>query len=431
MRTQKDCFVTGRKFRLVYALLHYYHFFLTRFFFWREGTGQLLFRNKLMILRLFARCCIADTDQSMKPLPSGSDEENGRKQPQKGEFNGKMSFAIPSRVKHDHRQALQRILLANWGALGDVVLSSGVIAEIRAKFPECKIGFLVSKKSKVVLETCPPVDWIHEVHSWFVPGAPFWKNFLCYVQFLLTQQRELANQLAQIKYDAAIELRPFIPNIIPLFWKARIPVRIGFSASGNSGLLNHPVEWNCQEYLPYCYPSLLEEIGISLTDRKQILPKISSKNDKPLLVNKPYLLFHLCSSDDRKELPIEFWHSLKLKCQHAGYSVYFTGMGNREKRIIDHVIDDPHFNLCNRLDWDQLVQHIQHAHGIVSVDSVPVHLAAAFDVPCVVIFRRANSSNLWNPDRSTTHAFQFKDSDLVEPIFDVIKQWMPTYTEIT
>lgn len=367
MKTQKDCFLLSRRFKLFFNLLHVYHLFLTHLFFWRTKRRQ--------------------------------------------------------------GHAPQRILLANWGALGDVVLSSGVIAEIRTKFPECKIGFLVSKKSKVVLETCPPVDWIHEVHSWFVTGQPCWKNFLYYVQFIFTQQRKLAKELAQINYDTAIELRPFVPNIIPLFWSARIPVRIGFSSSGNSGLLNYPVEWNCQEYLPYCYPSLLEKIEISLANKEQILPKISSKKDNPLLANKPYLLFHLCSSDDRKELPIEFWNSLKLKCQQAGYSVYFTGMGKREKAIIDRVADNPSFNLCNRLDWDQLVQHIQHAQGIVSVDSVPVHLAAAFDVPCSVIFLSTNFSNHWNPNRSTTHAFQFKDCNLVEPVFDVIKQWMATYTQ--
>ncbi|MBS0652641.1 MAG: glycosyltransferase family 9 protein [Verrucomicrobia bacterium] len=305
-------------------------------------------------------------------------------------------------------------------------MSSAVIAEIRAKFPGCKIGFLVSKKSKVVLETCPPVDWVHEIHSWFVPGQPYWKNCLNYVHFLFTQQRQLAKELAQIKYDAAIELRPFIPNIIPLFWKARIPVRIGFSSSGNSGLLNLPVEWNCQEYLPYCYPSLLEKIEISLNDREKILPKISPKKDKPLIAGKPYLIFHLCSSDDRKELPIEFWNSLKLKCHSAGYSVYFTGMGNREKEIIDKVADNPSFNLCNRLDWDQLVHHIQQAQGIVSVDSVPIHLAATFDVPTAAIFRSTNFSNLWKPDRPTTHIFDFQDGNLVENVFDVIKKWIPT-----
>ncbi len=365
MENQKDCFVTSRKFRIIYWLLHFYHLFLTRSFFLK--------------------------------------------------------------IKCNFRQAPQKILLANWGALGDVVLSSGVIAEIRTKFPNCKIGFLVSKKSRVVLETCPSVDWIHEVHSWFVPGQPLWKNFLYYAKFVFTEQPKLANELAQIKYDAAIELRPFIPNIIPLFWRARIPIRVGFSSGGNSGLLNFPVEWNCQEYLPYCYPSLLEKFEISLTNREQILPKISPKKEAPLLVSKPYLLFHLCSSDDRKELPAEFWNSLKLKCQCAGYTVYFTGMGNREKGIIDRVSNNSTFNLCNRLDWDQLVQHIQHAQGIVSVDSVPVHLAAAFDVPCAVIFRSTNHSNLWNPNRSTTHSFQFIDNNLIEPIFDVIKQWMSTY----
>ncbi|MBS0606244.1 MAG: glycosyltransferase family 9 protein [Verrucomicrobia bacterium] len=361
MKLSKNCFAASRKVKCIYFLLDFYHFFLTRFFFWK---------NK------------------------------------------------PS------RQAPQKILLANWGALGDVVLSSGVIAVIRTKFPECKIGFLASKKSKVALESCPPVDWVHEADSWLAPGRSFWKNGLNYLHFLLTQQRRLAKELSQIKYDIAIELRPFLPNVIPLLWNAGIPVRIGFSSSGNSRLLNQTIEWHSQDYLPYCYPSLLKKLDILLTDPDQILPKISSNSLSPLLAKWPYLLFHLCSSDDRKELPLDFWRSLRCKCEQAGYKVYFTGMGNREKENIDKVAKDNEFNLCNRLDWKQLVQHIQSAQGIVSVDSVPIHLAAALDVSCAAIFRNTNYSHLWKPNRTTTRIFEFKDNNICENVFETIKEWM-------
>ncbi len=50
-----------------------------------------------MILRPFASGCGAATIHSMRSTPSGSAEENGRERPQKGDYNGQMSFALASK----------------------------------------------------------------------------------------------------------------------------------------------------------------------------------------------------------------------------------------------------------------------------------------------------------------------------------------------
>ncbi len=84
-----------------------------------EAIAQLLCPKKSMILRPFASGCFAlrrpggpsqckageatlvanwgaATIHSTRSTPSGSAEENGREWPQKGNFNGQMSFAIAS-----------------------------------------------------------------------------------------------------------------------------------------------------------------------------------------------------------------------------------------------------------------------------------------------------------------------------------------------
>ncbi len=61
-----------------------------------EEIAKLFFPKKSMILKLFASASETDTGRSTEPTPSESGEENGRKEPQKGDFNGKSSFAIPS-----------------------------------------------------------------------------------------------------------------------------------------------------------------------------------------------------------------------------------------------------------------------------------------------------------------------------------------------
>ena len=72
-----------------------------------EGVAKLLCPKKLMILRLFASDSVAVTSHSTRPTPSGSDEENGREEPRKGNFNGKTSFAIASKAKRPLHQYLR------------------------------------------------------------------------------------------------------------------------------------------------------------------------------------------------------------------------------------------------------------------------------------------------------------------------------------
>lgn len=318
----------------------------------------------------------------------------------------------------------KKILLANWGSLGDIVLSSGVVAEIKNQFPDCQIGFIASKASKVVLETYPHhLDWIHEVDSWYNSGRTSLQKIVDILKFLFIKQPLIAKQLKKIGYDCAIELRPFFPNIIPVFWKAKIPLKLGFTSSGNGRFLSHPVDWGQDQYLPHCYRALLEKIGIVPSTSFGLMPKMSLKNVLPNQIPKPYILFHLCSSYQGKEFPSEFWIDLYQKCKERGYVIYFTGKGKRERELICRVIHEERYNLCDKLDWKMFVQLVQESQGIVSVDSVPVHLAASFNIPCAVLFRDTPFPEIWNPNIPTCTAFGLKASIRVMDIVDLIENW--------
>ena len=359
-KTQKNCFLSG-KVRFYYATTHCLHLFLRFLFWWR-------FR---------------------KPV-SGPP---------------------------------QKVLLANWGALGDVVLSTGVIAEIKSAFPNCQIGLIVSEKSKDVCTTCPCIDWIHLSRPWAKLGRSRWKKIADLLYFLFYEQPRLGKEVSSIGYDLAIELRPFFPNLIPLFWKARIPIRIGFMTSGNYGLLNKAVHWTGDQYLPHCYWPLLEKMGIKRKKTHTLMPQMILRTRSTLLAQKPYLLFHLCSSNPVKELPVEFWNELYSKCKELGYNIYFTGKGAREFRMIEQVTQDPRENLCNQLSWEQLVQHIQECQGLVSIDSVPIHLAAGFKVPTLAFFCHTESPWLWNPQVSTTTSLGIEKSLQMTDALQVIQSW--------
>jgi len=64
--------------------------------FYSEAVAKLLCLEKSIILRAFTSGSNAGTVHSTRPTPCGLGEEKGCKWPQKSDFNGQMSFAIPS-----------------------------------------------------------------------------------------------------------------------------------------------------------------------------------------------------------------------------------------------------------------------------------------------------------------------------------------------
>lgn len=328
-----------------------------------------------------------------------------------------LAFLFPSRSKGKSVEKIERILLCNWSSLGDVVVASSVVPTIKAHFPACKIGFLVSRDSAVVLQTCAGIDWIHKTVT---PSGQGLRRLFNIIYLSLTEWKRTVGELKKNNYDCAIELYPYFPNVISILWRAKIPMRIGFNSGGNSLLLSTSVMWKGNHYFPHLYSDLLAHLGIPKTQSPRA--EIIAPQSSTLKLNVPYYIFHVCSSDCSKELSVAFWQFLYNRCKMTGIAVYFTGRGQREKAIIERIGITKSENLCDCLTWPQLVKVIQGAKGVVSVDSVPVHIAASLSVPFAVLYVRPYSP-LWYPASSHSIAFGVHAPVDPEAVFNTLQTW--------
>lgn len=317
-------------------------------------------------------------------------------------------------LKRNYNQKLdpkkiKRILLTNWANLGDVFLATSIIPVLKKSFPGCKIGFLIAPHTRVVLDGNEDIEWIHEIENWSIKKYSSIFERLIHFFHYLRNVSVIADQIKKNQYDCAIELYPFFPNTISLAWKSRIPVRIGFNTSGNSQLLTHCVSWMRSRYLPLSYTDLLAEIGISVSDVSLLSPFIPKKGGLDLPDH--YLLFHVNSSAPCKELPSSFWRGLAIQCQDFKCPIFFTGKGKREKEIIDEIIKDlPHCrNLSNAFSWEGLVEVIGRAQVVISIDSVPVHVATALKVPLISIYVVSPFLDIWRPNHPKAFFFVNKE----------------------
>jgi len=280
-----------------------------------------------------------------------------------------------------------RILIINPAHLGDVILATAILAPIKARFPAARIGFLTGSWSRPALEGHPMVDWLHSVDHWKLSRAaasPIHK----FLHYRRTRSRAL-KEIRATGYDVAIDLYFFYPNLIPIAWRANIPVRIGYTSGGYAPLLTHAVEWRDSgaHVVDHCR-ALLEPLGITREFAASYGPSLpeSRIGDGSDHVVAPdgigtdgYVVIHPGTGADHKNWPIEKWRALARGLAGEGIRIVFTGTGAAETALTDSIAIETRdsVNLCGRLDWPSFVEVVRSARLVIGVDSAGVHAASA------------------------------------------------------
>ena len=289
----------------------------------------------------------------------------------------------------------KRILICNIASFGDVVISTVVLPVLKRHYPNSEIGFLAASQAVQLLEEHPFITRVHSFDHWYgFRTQGFGKAFLRHFKSF----RKSVREIRECNYELAIDLYPCFPNAIPLLSKTRIPVRMGHPTGGYSNLLTHSIPWSEKpEYMGQVHLNLLRTLGI---DTRNASPLPCYLMDKAPLKEFPeeYLVVHMGTSHHLKEWDREKWVQLIRLLHDRGFIVVLTGQGEREQVHCDQVFSETGcYNYCNKLNWSDFVSVIQNAKMLISVDSVAVHLAAAVQIPSVILFTGINSPHMWIP----------------------------------
>ena len=120
----------------------------------------------------------------------------------------------------------KKILFIRADYIGDVLLTTHTLKAIRERFPDAHISFLVSSKSRDILEGNPHIDTILIYDPpWFFKKG-FVQAFHEYFKIVSLIRKE--------RFDLAADFRGDARNILLLMVFAKIPHRVSFAASGVS-----------------------------------------------------------------------------------------------------------------------------------------------------------------------------------------------------
>ena len=131
--------------------------------------------------------------------------------------------------------APRRILVVQLDHLGDAVLTSPLLARLRAAYPEATIDVLASPSNHEVFEADPHVDRVRLAErNWFERQPGRWG--------LARRSGTWAGRSAGEGYDLGIDVRGDVLTVLVLAL-AGIPRRVGWAMGGGGFLLTDVADW--------------------------------------------------------------------------------------------------------------------------------------------------------------------------------------------
>ena len=362
------------------------------------------------------------------------------------DFCGAIVMAIVRSVRPARSVVCPRkILVVQLDHLGDAVLSTPLIAELRAAYPDATIDVLASPSNHEVFEADPLVNLVKVAErTWFERRPDRWG--------LMTAVWNLGWSLRAVRYDLGIDVRGDVLTVLVLAL-AGIPRRVGWAMGGGAFLLTDVAPWIPGRHEVKSRLALLNRLGItpdestrvdvhvSDADRIAVARRLAEEwprrsprraevyatttararpgearevrsptqtkksiSDGPDWLHAdrfsslpPLLAVHLGAGNAAKRWPTHSWKALIERFLEADWRVVVVG--GIEDAPLASVLErhDRLRDWTGSLTVTQTTALLERADLFIGSDSGPAHLAASAGTLSVILFSGTNQPRQWRP----------------------------------
>ena len=286
---------------------------------------------------------------------------------------------------------IHKILVIKLRAIGDVVLATAVLPNLRSAYPHSEIHFLVESSGREVVEGNPNVDRVVVLPRKEWESLPIRARYRENVRFI--------KQLRSHKYDLVFDLFGNPRSaILTLFTGARI--RVGFAFRGRKIAYNHKVrprgahihevEFNLDALRHLDIPIICKSPHFPVNpSNKRSLQKWLIKHD----LKGAFLVgIHAWGSWDAKRWELEKFARLadRLINMYRAEIILLWGPGERDYVQQVRALMNHSACLAPETNLKELGSLISLCQLVVANDSGPMHIAAAVGTPTVGIFGPTN-----------------------------------------
>jgi len=253
-----------------------------------------------------------------------------------------------------------RLLVLKPSSLGDIVHTLPAVAALRAKFPDAHLTWMVNPEWAPLLEGNPHLNETLIFPRADFRGLPGWLRF--------GRWRRALKQ--QAPPDLILDFQGLLRTALVACAFRGVPV-IGLSDAreGARFVQTKTIPVDPKAHAVERYLALAAATGATLVGPPEFaLPE----GDRPSesIPAEPFLVFHPFSRGRGKSLAPE---SVTAFCRAVDFPIVLVGRTGLEVPGLPPNVT----NLLNRTSLTELLWLLRHAAFVVSVDSGPMHLAAA------------------------------------------------------
>ena len=277
------------------------------------------------------------------------------------------------------------VRMPNW--LGDLVMATPVLADLRHHWPQAKITAMCQNPLGIVLQEDPHLD---EVLNFKRPSG--WIH--------RTIHPDMTLPLQQGHYDLGILLTNSLSSAW-WFWRGNVQNRLGYATHGRSWLLDYPIPFPDQrhrQHLVITYKQLLDPLGIPLS---QTAPRLYITEQEQETVQERLNSYHVSKEQiliginpgaaygSAKCWPPERFKELAQRLlKDPQITLLFFGDKTGASLVNDICMDLPEraINLAGKTSLRELIAFIQTCDLFLTNDSGPMHIASAVDTPLIALF---------------------------------------------
>jgi heptosyltransferase-3 len=279
----------------------------------------------------------------------------------------------------------RRIGLLNTAAIGDTILMSAPLADLRASFQDAEIALLVGPSNYEAACLLKQADKVVRLP----------------VFNLLAAAAEIRKQ----RLDLLVDFGPWARLNAVLAIVSGAGFIVGFRTRGQYRHYGYDISIDHSPLLHELenYRNLMAALGVSARHSPRIDPKRILVRELTAL-RSPYVVFHLWpggTRGDLKQWPITRWIMLSNHWIDQGFDVILTG-GPSQRALNDAVIaktapaNRHRIHNVAGVSLAATASIASDAHLVVSVDTGLMHLGAALNVPLVALMG-PTSSKRWGP----------------------------------
>jgi lipopolysaccharide heptosyltransferase II len=298
----------------------------------------------------------------------------------------------------DSWKTCKNILCIRADNMGDVIMSSPAFHAVKETF-NCRITLLTSSMGNLI------TPFIKDIDETIVFDLPWIKTDN---EVASGQCFALIEKLKTYHFDAAIIFTVYSQNPLPtalLAYMANIPLRLAYCRENPYALLTNWVP----DKEPYSFIqhqverdlNLVKHIGATTNDDKLHLH--FSENDYTSCLQKLFshsinvsdgcIILHAGVSEKKREYPTEYWiETAKLLREKTGKTILLSG-SSAEKKLTDYIqreAGENIFSVAGLLNIGEFTALISNAQLVVTVNTATVHIAAALQIPLIVLYAQTN-----------------------------------------